>query len=332
MVEHPTVDPHLLHLWDCRRGLTKRWKRQRLNRKLRARIEVIAQEANDYAQKLETENWLQLSDSLRGNLATKKTWNILRSMLDPAATKSESSRALATIVGEFQGTEGELIAKLKERYIGEPIIQSYSKAYDGPPNEILDAPITEAELFAATQVAKKNTAPGKDRLTNAMLRNINHEQIKKLTEYFNREVWPTGKIPEQWKEAEIILIPKPGKARNIQNLRPISLTSCLGKLFERVIHTRLRNYIEDNNLLSNYMYGFRPHLSTQDVFLRLKEEVLSHIPTGSEHLLAALDLKSAFDTIAHELILKELEKTRYDEKTYNYIRSFMANRAAAIGI
>lgn len=76
------------------------------------------------------------------------------------------------------------------------------------------------------------------------------------------------------------------------------------------------------------MYGFRPHLSTQDVFLRLKEEVLSHIPTGSEHLLAALDLKSAFDTIAHELILKELEKTRCGEKTYNYIKSFLGNRTA----
>lgn len=94
---------------------------------------------------------------------------------------------------------------------------------------------------------------------------------------------------------------------------------------------RLTNHLEDCSLLSDYLYGFRKHLSTQDVFLKLKEEVLSNIPTGGEHMVVALDLKSTFDTMSHTLILEELDRVECGEKMYNYIRSFLTDRKTTIG-
>lgn len=70
----------------------------------------------------------------------------------------------------------------------------------------------------------------------------------------------------------------------------------------------------------------------QDVFRRLRDQVLRDVPSLAEYILVNLDLKRAFDTIGHELILQELSVTNYGERTYNYVRSFLTDRTATIDI
>lgn len=111
------VDSRLIHLWEARRSLTRRWKRQRLNRKLKIRIAQLTQEANAYAQTLENTNWHQFCESLHGTLHTKKTWAILRSMIDPANTKTATNRALRLLECEFRDADTHLLATLEDIYI-----------------------------------------------------------------------------------------------------------------------------------------------------------------------------------------------------------------------
>lgn len=158
--ETPAVDRHLLHLWESRRSLLKRWKNQRLNRNLLRRIAALAEEANQYASKLATEGWIQFCSSLQDTLSTAKTWVILRNMLDPENSKSVTSKTLQRITNDFSGTDEELIQFLKNRYIGEDTNTTRSPInYTGVKNERLDAPITKEEVFAATQAAKKKYYP-----------------------------------------------------------------------------------------------------------------------------------------------------------------------------
>lgn len=120
--------------------------------------------------------------------------------------------------------------------------------------------------------------------------------------------WQAGSIPQEWKHAKITFIPKAGKKLNTENLRPISLTSCLGKLMEHVILTRLQNYAEDINLLPETMIGFRAHLSTQDILLQLNKDIIeAEKGTGTEAILG-LDLHKAFDNISHKAILTNLSE------------------------
>ncbi|KAH8023133.1 hypothetical protein HPB51_011247 [Rhipicephalus microplus] len=98
----PAIDTHLTHLWEARRGLTKRWRRQKLNKKLRLRIAKITEEVNAYSKELYN-NWRTFCDSLKGTLSMKKTWYILRSLLDPSATRTETNATLQRLAGEFQG-------------------------------------------------------------------------------------------------------------------------------------------------------------------------------------------------------------------------------------
>ncbi|XP_075526601.1 uncharacterized protein LOC142558341 [Dermacentor variabilis] len=111
---------------------------------------------------------------------------------------------------------------------------------------------------------------------NKHLRNLPQQATAALLQYFNA-CWERGKLPAAWKHSEITMIPKPNKQLSIENLRPISPTSCLGKLFEHMIHKRLTSYLEENGYFANTMFGFRQNLSTQDVFLLLKEDLIDHL-------------------------------------------------------
>lgn len=116
--------------------------------------------------------------------------------------------------------------------------------------------------------------------------------------------WDLGVTPQIWKKAEVRFIPKPNKELKLENLRPISPTSCLGKLFKRVINTRLTKFIERNSLLSNTQFGFWPHMSTQDILLWIYNDLLEEPTMAQTRYILALDLRGAFDNVLHRSILK----------------------------
>lgn len=76
-----------------------------------------------------------------------------------------------------------------------------------------------------------------------------------ITDYFN-ELWTSGNLPSSFRHATVRFIPKPGKPLMLENLRPISLTSCVGKLLERIIQVCVQEYMEENNLFTHQMFGF----------------------------------------------------------------------------
>lgn len=90
--------------------------------------------------------------------------------------------------------------------------------------------------------------------------------MEQLTDYMN-ECWKAA-ILEERKASTIVFIPKASKALNADNLRPISLTSQVGKLMEHVALDCLSEYVEDGDEFLHSMSSFKPHLSTQDMFIK----------------------------------------------------------------
>nr|XP_050027928.1 uncharacterized protein LOC126523329 [Dermacentor andersoni] len=137
---------------------------------------------------------------------------------------------------------------------------------------------------------------------------MNKKMLGQLTDYIN-ECWRVDKVPLAWKSADVSFIPKPGKKANIYNLRPISLTSCAGKLMEKAVHARLSAYLEENYYIPHSMFGFMERLSTQDVLLQLKMEVIDPPNNRSSTAILTLDFKGAFDNVKRSKILENLRKT-----------------------
>ncbi|XP_037501353.1 uncharacterized protein LOC119375243 [Rhipicephalus sanguineus] len=199
---------------------------------------------------------------------------------------------------------------------------------EGPPPELLDD--TETELEAVISKLTRNTSPGKDRIVNKHLRQLPNQALMALLRYYN-ECWEKGELPAAWEHSEVIMIPKPNKPLAVENLRPVSLTSCVGKFFLHMIHDRLTSHLEDNGYYPNTMSGFRQLLSTQDVLLLLKD-LVNHLSKNSKSRVLVIDVKSAFDNVSHKAILQNLEDNGCGSKTYCYVRNFLIGRTATVAI
>lgn len=75
--ERPDIDPHLFHLWKAQRGLMKRWKKNKHNRKLKARTARLSVAAQQYTESLTRNNWHSLCERLSGRLGMRSTWALL---------------------------------------------------------------------------------------------------------------------------------------------------------------------------------------------------------------------------------------------------------------
>ncbi|KAM7289705.1 hypothetical protein ISCGN_029833 [Ixodes scapularis] len=194
----------------------------------------------------------------------------------------------------------------------------------------IDSDFTDAELQTALFQLKRNTAPGPDKITYGMLRNIPDNKLDELLRHIN-EVWATGELPEEWKEAHVIMLPKRGKLPNTPaNLRPISKTSCMGKLMEKMALNRLEWHLEATNQLAHTLVGFRKHVSAQDVAKMIKEQVYDNPSTVQQRTIVAVDLKRAFDNVTHEAILRNLRETNPGNRMCRYVKNFLKDRTVRI--
>ncbi|XP_076046489.1 uncharacterized protein LOC143028383 [Oratosquilla oratoria] len=129
-----------------------------------------------------------------------------------------------------------------------------------------------------------------------------------LLKIINR-TWETGILPKSWKTAIIIPIKKPNKNPfDPSSYRPIALTSCVCKLMEKMINTRLVWYLESENKLSPYQFGFRKNRSTLDPLLRLSNQIQQGFSKQCQRIGVFFDLEKAYDTTWRFGIIQQLNK------------------------
>ena len=128
-----------------------------------------------------------------------------------------------------------------------------------------------------------------------MLKNLSAKNRRHLLELLNR-MFQAGYVPDGWKNAIVVPIPKPGKPLDeADGHRPISLTSCLAKAQERMINSRLKWYLERNKYLPKHQAGFRAGYSTADHIIRLETAAKIALNTGKMTAAVFLDLTKAYD-------------------------------------
>ena len=129
------------------------------------------------------------------------------------------------------------------------------------------SPFSLTELSTAISNFSSSTASGPDQNAYPLLKHLPEPAQLLLLSLFNRS-WHSHTFPSCWKPTTIIPIHKPGKPTSSPSFfRPISLTSCISKLFERLILSRLSFHLESNHLLSTCQAGFRPGRSPLDQIL-----------------------------------------------------------------
>ena len=126
-----------------------------------------------------------------------------------------------------------------------------------------------------------------------------HKVIAKpLSRLFNESL-SQGVLPDQWRHSVISVLHKKGKKDVVENYRPISLTCILCKVMESIVRDYIMSYFIENNLFSNYQYGFIKNRSCTLQLLRVVDDWTNHLDSGKQIDVIYTDFEKAFDKVPH---------------------------------
>ena len=126
--------------------------------------------------------------------------------------------------------------------------------------------------------------------------------------YVINECIKSNVFPDELKKANITPVFKKDDPLEATNYRPISVTNAFSKIFERVLHSQIYDYLFKNDVMNPLQFGFRKGFSTHDALLYLTESIRYEIDKNKIVHYALLDLSKAFDSICHQKLLSKLFK------------------------
>ena len=139
---------------------------------------------------------------------------------------------------------------------------------------------------------------GYDLISNCILKATNLTISPFLKILFNKCIYE-GVFPESFKIAQVIPLFKGGNKEDCNSYRPISLLPSLGKLFEKLLASRLTNHLNMHDILSKHQFGFRESFSTELALIDIHEKLLNNLDNGLNSCAIFLDLAKAFDSVSH---------------------------------
>jgi len=154
---------------------------------------------------------------------------------------------------------------------------------------------------------------------------------KSLTCLFNMSI-SQCKFPASWKIARVTPIFKDGDKSAKENYRPISVLPVISRLFEKVIYNQLYSYLNSNGFLSTNQSGFRALHSTLTTLLKNTDDWYSGMDLGKYVGTVFVDLKQAFDTVDHSILLQKLNHYGVQELDLKWFESYLSNRKQFIRI
>ena len=190
------------------------------------------------------------------------------------------------------------------------------------PEDDLNIPITLDEINSAVEKTKaSHKSADNDGIHPMMLKRAGPLFRILLVRLFNN-VLNGGKW--MWPTADVIFLRKPGKDwSSLGGYRPISITSYVGKLLERVLEHRLRVRAEGAGLLPDSQHGFRAGRSTASYLFKLIGHVDHHVRSKYQVAGVFVDMQKAFDSVWHNGLLFKLKSFGINNNILRLISSFL---------
>ena len=279
-------------------------------------------------------------------LSSKKLWKKLTPYLKPNEKLTNISIHRNGIV---QNTPEELIITFSNFFstaiIGEssfpPTTQCIPFIQKNITNFISkrDTPTTfKLNYFTTEEVAKvlcaidPSSAPGISGIPTIILKACAPQLAHPLTSLFNLCL-KNGVIPAEWKSSIITPIYKgKGSKTELDNYRPISVLPPIAKLFEKLVSNHMYDYFENNNLFHCAQFGFRAKLSCEAALNTMIQNWRNNIDDHKNTVAVFLDLRKAFDTVNHELLILKLKLYGFDNSMISLMSNYLTDRTFKVKI
>lgn len=189
-----------------------------------------------------------------------------------------------------------------------------------------------ADIMEIIGQSKNRKAPGKDGITNILLKKLPIEGVKFITGLFNRCV-QLGHWPKPFKTAVIVPIHKKGKPTDrVESYRPISMLPAVAKIFERAVLRIIRSHCEVNNVIPDHQFGFRRAHSAAHQAANLSSIIRQNKRSKKSTGVIALDISKAFDSVWHAGLILKLKRLGFAPHVQRLIASFCSSRSFTVRV
>ena len=232
-------------------------------------------------------------------------------------SKVEGSKEKATLLNHFfHGCFNKTLPPL----VPQPSLLSP----DGCPAVLL---CSEEEVFDLISSLDTSKSTGPDGISARMLKSVATSITPSLTRLFNLSL-STGILPDPWKRARIVPIPKSTQNQSSPtNYRPISILPLVSKLLEKHVHKLLFCHLHENYPISSRQWGFLPGRSAQSALLSVTHNWFQQLEKGNEVCCVFFDLKKAFDSVPHSLLIQKLSEIVVDPYIIQWIHNYLTCRS-----
>ena len=283
------------------------------------------------------------------NMKTYAKENYISNISDTISNHDSNSKSFWQLMGRFMGkkcnsviipplrsdntnyafSNEEKTNLLNDYFCGISSIDESNLAlpnFDKRTNAVMpDIKILQSEVVDVLRILKVNKASGPDGISHRMLKNTSHTISVPLTKLFNLSL-RLHVYPSLWKSANVMPLFKKGDKSEVGNYRPVSLISCVGKAFERIIFRHVYNHIAEHSLLYKYQSGFLPGHSTVHHLIEVVHQTCIALENYETSCHVFCDISKAFDRVWHKGLILKLENYGIIGNLLLWFKDYLSNR------
>ena len=154
---------------------------------------------------------------------------------------------------------------------------------------------------------------------------------KPLTRIVNESL-SQGTVPSEWKYAKITPLFKKGLSTDMDNYCPISVLPLVSKVLERIVHHQLHSFLSEHKLLNPYQCGFRRNHSTKFAAIAFLDYIRRRVDLGLLTGAVFIDLRKAFDSVDHEILISKLESYGLRDIELDWFRNYLTDRKQLVSL
>ena len=271
----------------------------------------------------------------------RKTWQLLFASINKK-TKKQNNLSHLTINGKIISDPSIMAAQFNEFFtsIATKTVSDLHPSDKNPTDLIAqnlnkfkfsDKILSRKEVLEATDLLANKKTPDHTGVSTHFIKQTVSSFINPLFHIFNLS-FTTGVVPAQFKMAKVIPIFKAGDKSSMDNYRPISLLSSFSKILEKLVALRIMSFLNNNDILSKWQFGFRSGHSTAHPMVHFLNKITDALNNKKHTIAIFCDLKKAFDTCDHQILLSKLKKYGVDGSELDWFKSYLTNRKQFVSV
>ena len=329
----------LLEVIEKRNNLLQRWLR---SHQTRDRQRYVAQRRLVATEiKMAKNTWFQNkaqeveAGMLTGN-SGKGAWKGLKDIQKGrSGLRPVRSRGIRNCEGQLCTSAEQISDRWREHF--ESVLNTTSTYSEASVNSLWQYPLrprmsnppSEEEIIEAIDKLKRNKVGGSNGILPELLKSSGAAIIEHIQDLFDT-VWREGQVPQEWRDATLIPIPKKGDLSLCDNWRGISLLDVFGKALAKVIQARLQEVVEE--VLPDSQCGFRQGRGCIDMVFCVKQLIEKSVEHNTTTYMLFIDLRKAYDSVPRQALWHCLEKYGIPPRMVNIIRSFHEGMQTSVSV